>query len=54
MTGSPCGDDDETVITSWPRSFTNELVQIELQTIFKAYSLSRSCHTSHSVGGRVD
>ena len=53
MTGSPCGDDDETVITSWPRSFTNEVVQIELQTIFKAYSLSRSCHPSHSPGALI-
>jgi integral membrane sensor domain MASE1 len=47
-TGSPCGDGDETVITSWPRSLTNELVQIELQTILKAYSLSRSGHASYS------
>lgn len=40
---SPSRADNEWIVSARPKS-AHELVQIELQTIFKAYSLSRSCH----------
>jgi hypothetical protein len=46
--GGPLGANFEGLIPVWPGSLTDELIRIELQTIFKAYSLSRSRHVSSS------